>query len=1170
MKKLVLMLLVSLSVLYATQATNENVTKLYVATFDRAPDSAGLNYWVNDSGLNLEQIAQSFFDQSETQELYPPTFTNDLFINATYQNLFNRDSDNAGFEYWKSELDNGTISKDKFILALVNGALGDDAILLSNKTTVAQAFVDANLNNLEDAKTVLADVDTTQISVQNALDLIKSMLDKLDQAFITTWNISGKNSKNPFEIQILSTGDGYNYSIDWGDGKIDTEVTDKITHRYSKAGIYIVKITGDFPKFYLQYWSQQDNSNEKLLSIEQWGKIKWKSFLQSFSNCPNMVLNAKDVPNLSNVTELTNMFQGATSFTGDLSRWDVSTITNMSNMFSGAESFTSDLSKWDVSNVSNMSGMFHRAKLFNSDLNKWNVSNVKNMSLMFMEAKLFNSNISSWKTSSLTSINSIFNKAESFNQPIGNWDVSKVTTFERIFFEATSFNQDISNWNVSNISQIRNMFENSAFSIQNYNNLLIGWSKLNLNKGIIFSSGYREYSNAGKSARQSIIDNFNWTFYDSFVEVDETLPVLNPLTATIAEDSSIGSTVGQVIVKTIGDSSITSYTLSGTGASSFTISNSGEITVAQVLNYETKSKYDLTVYATTTDGNSLNATVTINISNIVKILVLNDIFITISENTSTNSPIAQLSGKEMGDQSSAVFIISGEGAEKFTLSHYRIYLKEALDYKTKSRYDLFIHASTDLGDGEKSKFTVNVTQAKAVLPVLNPLTATISEDSQVGSTVGQVTVQSQGDSSITSYTLSGTGASSFIILNSGEIEVTQALDYKTKSKYDLTVYAVTLEGNSPNVAVTINIKDVIEKMPVLNNFTATIAEDISVGSTVGQVTVQSQGDSSITSYTLSGTGASSFAISNSGKITVKSALDYSTKPKYDLTVYATTADGNSNNATVTINISDVLTKLPVLNPLTATIAEDISVGSTVGQVTVQSQGDSSITSYTLSGTGASSFIISNSGEITVTQALDYETKSKYDLTVYATIADGNSPNVAVTINIIEVTSVSKVKKTGQTQSYADFDDGYYQIGIENSYSRSNEIVTDNVTKLMWQDDEEAKTIKKTWVTQANYDAGNYSNTSGDTATTYCKNLTLGGYDDWQLPTIKELQTIVNDGTYNPSINSTFVNITSSPYWSSATNSSNTSYAWNVNFYNGNTYYNNKGNSIYVRCVGGGQ
>jgi len=54
------------------------------------------------------------------------------------------------------------------------------------------------------------------------------------------------------------------------------------------------------------------------------------------------------------------MFSEATSFTSDLSKWDVSKVTVMRYMFFRATIFTSDLSKWadKISNVNDMSGMF--------------------------------------------------------------------------------------------------------------------------------------------------------------------------------------------------------------------------------------------------------------------------------------------------------------------------------------------------------------------------------------------------------------------------------------------------------------------------------------------------------------------------------------------------------------------------------------------------------------------------------------------------------------------------------------------------------------------------------------------------------------------------------------------------------------------------------------------
>ena len=45
-----------------------------------------------------------------------------------------------------------------------------------------------------------------------------------------------------------------------------------------------------------------------------------------------------------------------------------------------------------------------------------------------------------------------------------------------------------------------------------------------------------------------------------------------------------------------------------------------------------------------------------------------------------------------------------------------------------------------------------------------------------------------------------------------------------------------------------------------------------------------------------------------------------------------------------------------------------------------------------------------------------------------------------------------------------------------------------------------------------------------------------------------------------------LNVVSNDYWSTTTNASNTSNAWNVNFNNGNDNWNNKSNDNYVCCV----
>jgi len=146
--------------------------------------------------------------------------------------------------------------------------------------------------------------------------------------------------------------------------------------------------------------------------------------------------------------------------------------------------------------------------------------------------------------------------------------------------------------------------------------------------------------------------------------------------------------------------------------------------------------------------------------------------------------------------------------------------------------------------------------------------------------------------------------------------------------------------------------------------------------------------------------------------------------------------------------------------------------------------------------------------------------------------------------------------------------------MKNRYIRdaSKEVVLDVTTNLMWQDDAAVADVanKKQWVTSANFNAGNYSNTSGDTATTYCTNLSLGGYTDWRLPSKDELSGIVKSTVNNPSISGVFQHTASNDYWSSTTCAGYSDLAWGVYFSNGYQDYYSKTSSYDVRCVRAGQ
>jgi surface protein len=264
---------------------------------------------------------------------------------------------------------------------------------------------------------------TDNTLASRVVELLKNDSFNNNEPFVTTWKTDMPDQEwkilYPKNIAFfLPKSFEYDFLIDWGDGNKERIKRGRlqeewnISHEYSSPGVYTVTISGKFPTFRTAGGTYKPNSPDnltahKLLTVEKWWTNQWEMLNATFLSANNMKIMATDIPNLSQVKNMSWMFSLASSFNQPLGDWDVSNVTDMAAMFSWASSFNQPLQNWDVSNVTNMKMMFWANKSFNQPIWNWDVSNVKNMAGMLYGTDAFNQDIWNWNLTKIQQ-NSLF------------------------------------------------------------------------------------------------------------------------------------------------------------------------------------------------------------------------------------------------------------------------------------------------------------------------------------------------------------------------------------------------------------------------------------------------------------------------------------------------------------------------------------------------------------------------------------------------------------------------------------------------------------------------------------------------------------------------------------------------------------------------------------------
>jgi FKBP-type peptidyl-prolyl cis-trans isomerase len=240
----------------ANSAYTDTVQKVYIAYYGRAADPLGLAYWEDQLTANdgdLAAIMNSFGTSPEATTLFG-SLTNTIKVKTLYTQIFGRDADDGGLEYYTAQLTAGTMTAVSIAQNILDGASGSDATIITNKLAVAKAFTAAIDSDVKvpayagdtaasSARNMLATVgESTDIESFNINTTVESLVSMAAPAATAAYNSAAVNFDAAAAVfnaakatatasekaaaaakwsEVSSTAaDGYQVNIDY-EGKID-------------------------------------------------------------------------------------------------------------------------------------------------------------------------------------------------------------------------------------------------------------------------------------------------------------------------------------------------------------------------------------------------------------------------------------------------------------------------------------------------------------------------------------------------------------------------------------------------------------------------------------------------------------------------------------------------------------------------------------------------------------------------------------------------------------------------------------------------------------------------------------------------------------------------------------------------------------------------------------
>ncbi|EKJ98666.1 protein containing Cadherin domain protein [Rhodopirellula baltica SH28] len=506
---------------------------------------------------------------------------------------------------------------------------------------------------------------------------------------------------------------------------------------------------------------------------------------------------------------------------------------------------------------------------------------------------------------------------------------------------------------------------------------------------------------------------------------------------SVNEDAEIGDAVGIQAFATDSDGEAVTYSLISDPDSKFAIdSNTGIVTLAATLDYDTATEHSFTVRATSADSSFTEETFTVQVieANEAPSLTVTSVLGSIAENADLTGGVhvanVTLTDDGIGTNT---YSLTGDDANLFELrdSDTKLYLKDgvSLDFDTNSVLDVTVSVDDNTVGGtpdDSASFSMTVTDVNSAPVVsLSQSGTSLAESTATGSRIKMADINVTDDNTGTNVlSLSGDDANLFEIVGAELFWKGDApLDFETQPSLDVTVNVddSTLgSGIDSSTDFTLTVTDVNEAPSVsLANIVTTISEgqDLSSGMKVADIVVDDD-ELGVETYSLSGDDSALFRIDGTEVWLIDNAtLDFDTNSVLDVTVSVddnTVGGTPDDSASFSMTVTDV-NSAPVvsLSQSGTSLAESTATGSRIKMADINVTDDNTGTNVlSLSGDDANLFEIVGTELFWKGDApLDFETQPSLDVTVNvddSTLGSGIDSSTDFTLTVTDVNEAPSV------------------------------------------------------------------------------------------------------------------------------------------------------------------